>query len=92
MFKKTLSLYRLAVNQGYCRINRHPIDTIQKLAPRDNILMPYFQTHSVPVKDGKLVLFPGWVRHYTRSNMTKENRIITSFDIGAKVEYLSKNN
>lgn len=69
----------------------NPIDTIQKLAPRDNALSPYFQTHKVPIEDGKLVLFPGWIRHFTRSNTSNENRVICSFNIGAKVSYHGKN-
>jgi uncharacterized protein (TIGR02466 family) len=69
----------------------NPIDTIEKLVPRDNRLKPYFHTHRVPISDGKLVLFPGWIRHFTRSNMTNENRIIVSFNIGANVTYHGKN-
>jgi uncharacterized protein (TIGR02466 family) len=65
----------------------NPIDTIEKLQPRDNRLNPYFHTHEVSVKDGKLVLFPGWMRHFTRSNTSKENRIVISCNIGANVTY-----
>jgi uncharacterized protein (TIGR02466 family) len=69
----------------------NPIDTIQKMMPRDNNLAPYYDTHRVKVSDGKLVLFPGWVRHFTRSNLTKENRVIVSFNIGANISYHAKN-
>lgn len=69
----------------------NPLDTIEKLLPRDNQLAPYFQTHRVNVSDGKLVLFPGWLRHYTRSNTSKETRIIMSFNIGANITYHGKN-
>ena len=69
----------------------NPIDTIQKMMPRDNNLAPYYDTHRVPVSDGKLVLFPGWVRHFTRSNTTNENRVIVSFNIGANITYHGKN-
>jgi uncharacterized protein (TIGR02466 family) len=86
------ALYIHATNDMGTLEIENPIDTIQKLSPRDNNLAPYFQTHSVSVKDGKLVLFPGWVRHYTRSNMTKEDRIIASFNIGANIQYHGKNN
>jgi uncharacterized protein (TIGR02466 family) len=86
------ALYIHATNEMGTLEIENPIDTIQKLSPRDNNLAPYFQTHSVPVKDGKLVLFPGWIRHYTRSNMTKEDRIIASFNIGANIHYHGKNN
>lgn len=68
----------------------NPIDTIEKMMPRDNNLAPYYHTHRVNVYDGKLVLFPGWVRHFTRSNMTNENRVIASFNIGANVTYHAK--
>jgi len=70
----------------------NPIDTIEKLAPRDNRLKPYFHTHRVSINDGKLVLFPGWIRHFTRSNLTTDNRIIVSFNIGANVTYNAKDN
>jgi uncharacterized protein (TIGR02466 family) len=69
----------------------NPIDTIEKLQPRDNRLKPYFHTHNVSIKDGKLVLFPGWIRHYTRSNTSKENRVIISCNIGANITYHGKN-
>ncbi len=69
----------------------NPIDTIEKLVPRDNALIPHFQTHRVSISDGKLVLFPGWIRHFTRSNMTKEDRIVVSFNIGANLTYHGKN-
>jgi uncharacterized protein (TIGR02466 family) len=70
----------------------NPIDTIEKLVPRDNNLAPYFNTHRVSISDGKLVLFPGWIRHYTRSNTSNETRIIMSFNIGANITYHGKNN
>jgi uncharacterized protein (TIGR02466 family) len=69
----------------------NPIDTIQKLMPRDNYFFPPQELHKVNVSDGKLVLFPGWVRHFTRSNLTTENRVIVSFDIGANITYHAKN-
>ena len=69
----------------------NPLDTILKLNPNDNRLVPHFDTHKVPVEDGKLVLFPGWVRHFTRSNMSNDDRIIISFNIGANVSYHGKN-
>lgn len=70
----------------------NPLDTIEKLQPRDNNLAPYYHTHHVNVSDGKLVLFPGWVRHFTRSNMTKEDRVIISCNIGANLTYHGKDN
>lgn len=70
----------------------NPIDTIEKLVPRDNALAPYFDTHQIKVQDGRLVMFPGWMRHFTRSNMTKEDRVIMSFNVGATLTYHGKNN
>jgi uncharacterized protein (TIGR02466 family) len=70
----------------------NPIDTINKLAPRDNALAPYFDTHQVKVRDGKLAMFPGWMRHFTRSNMSKQDRVVMSFNIGANVSYHGKDN
>lgn len=69
----------------------NPLDTIEKLQPRDNVFLPYHKTHKVNVKDGKLVLFPGWVRHFTPGNLSNETRIIVSFDIGARITYHAKN-
>jgi uncharacterized protein (TIGR02466 family) len=70
----------------------NPIDTIEKLVPRDNALAPYFDTHRVSVNDGKLVMFPGWMKHFNRSNMTKEDRVVMSFNVGANISYHGKNN
>lgn len=86
------ALYIHASNEMGVLEIENPLDTIEKMMPRDNNLAPYYHTHQINVFDGKLVLFPGWVRHFTRSNMTSENRVIASFNIGANVTYHAKDN
>lgn len=35
----------------------------------------------IPVESGKLVMFPGWIRHKTLINVSKEDRLIISFNV-----------
>lgn len=38
--------------------------------------------HEIEVKDGLMIIFPGWLPHNTKPNESGEDRIIVSFNIG----------
>lgn len=41
----------------------------------------------IPIETGKLIVFPGWLRHFTRQNKSDENRYVLSFNIACTGEY-----
>jgi uncharacterized protein (TIGR02466 family) len=43
---------------------------------------PLLFDHVINVEDGKLVLFPGWMKHKTLKNKTNTDRIVLAFDFG----------
>lgn len=38
--------------------------------------------HEIEVKNGRLVLFPGWMKHFSRENKTQEDRILMAINYG----------
>lgn len=38
--------------------------------------------HEIEVKNGRLVLFPGWMKHFSRPNPTKDDRILMAINYG----------
>ena len=46
---------------------------------------------SIKISTGDLVLFPGWIRHKTKENLSENPRIVMSFNIGYDGKYLSSN-
>lgn len=42
----------------------------------------------IPISTGDLVLFPGWVRHKTETNLSDHERIVISYNIGYDGKYL----
>lgn len=46
---------------------------------------------SIKVSTGDLVLFPGWVRHKTKENLSNQPRIVISYNINYDGKYLSSN-
>lgn len=68
----------------------NPLEMIVGKQPRDYLHKPYLYTETITVKSGNLVMFPGWLRHHTRSNMTKENRYVFGFNIGAWQQFMPK--
>jgi len=46
---------------------------------------------SIKISTGDLVLFPGWVRHKTKENLSGHPRIVMSFNINYDGKYLSSN-
>lgn len=67
-----------------------PLEMVQGKMPRDFLHKPYLYTETISVNPGKLVMFPGWLRHHTRSNMTNENRYVLGFNIGAWLNFMPK--
>ena len=43
---------------------------------------PSMFEHEIDVADGKLILFPGWLKHKTLKNKTDTDRIVVAFDFG----------
>ena len=62
-----------------------PLETIRGQMPFDaeQGYRPYIPVEEIKVETGKLVIFPGWLRHHVRSNMSNNNRLIVGFNIGA---------
>ena len=46
---------------------------------------------AIKVSTGDLVLFPGWVRHKTKENLSNRSRVVMSFNINYDGKYLSSN-
>jgi uncharacterized protein (TIGR02466 family) len=40
----------------------------------------FYTKFSMPIKQGYLYLFPGWLEHYTEENTAQEKRIVISFN------------
>lgn len=68
----------------------HPLETLLACQPFEFDLEPRHYDHVVNVFSGKLVLFPGWLRHRTQVNTSSENRLILGVNIGCQgsVSYL----
>lgn len=64
-----------------------PLEMVKGKMPYDFQHKPYLYTESITVKSGKLVLFPGWLRHHVRSNRTNQNRVVIGLNVGTWVEF-----
>lgn len=51
---------------------------------------PYLHSEAMQVHDGKIIMFPGYLMHHVRSNMSGSNRIVIGFNFGLSWEYKSK--
>lgn len=67
-----------------------PLETTRGQMPYDHAFRPYLPVEEIKVETGKLVMFPGWLRHHVRSNMSNNNRLIVGFNIGAWRQWLPK--
>jgi len=67
-----------------------PLETTRGQMPYDHAFRPYLPVEEIKVETGKLIMFPGWLRHHVRSNMSKNNRLIIGFNIGAWRQWLPK--
>lgn len=43
----------------------------------------------VDVEDGSIIMFPGWVKHYSQPNLSNKERVVIAFNFGVD-EYFSK--
>jgi uncharacterized protein (TIGR02466 family) len=68
----------------------HPLELVEGKMPRDYTHSPLLFTEQIKVEPGKLILFPGWLRHHTRSNMSPETRCVVGFNAGCWLDFLPK--
>jgi uncharacterized protein (TIGR02466 family) len=68
----------------------HPLELVEGKMPRDYSYSPLLFTEQIKVEPGKLVMFPGWLRHHTRSNMTQESRYVVGFNAGCWLNFMPK--
>lgn len=68
----------------------NPLEIAEGRMPRDYSYNPLLLVEKIKVTPGKLVLFPGWLGHHTRSNMSKENRYVLGFNLGAWLDFKPK--
>lgn len=63
----------------------HPLETILKCQPYEFDFKPKtIFNHEVKSETGKLILFPGYLRHGTLPNLTDESRIVLGLNIGCE--------
>lgn len=67
-----------------------PLSTVKGKMPHDFEHRPYLYTEQIKVKAGKLIMFPGWLYHHTRSNLSQQNRYVLGFNFGAWIDFKSK--
>lgn len=76
-------------NQGDLYLES-PLEHVEGRMPRDYAHSPLLLVEKIKVSPGKIVLFPGWLDHHTRSNNSNENRIVIGFNLGAWLDYKPK--
>jgi uncharacterized protein (TIGR02466 family) len=60
-----------------------PAELVLSRAPNNKVKgTPKRFNHEIEVKNGRLVLFPGWMKHLSRPNTTQENRILMAINFG----------
>jgi uncharacterized protein (TIGR02466 family) len=62
----------------------NPLDLLLGRMPWENDFGPVNLDHEVSINDGKLVLFPGWLKHRTLVNKTDNNRLVIGMNIGCQ--------
>jgi uncharacterized protein (TIGR02466 family) len=63
----------------------NPLDLVLGKSPRQvDSLTPTRLNYEVESKSGKLVLFPGWMKHFTRPNPTDEIRMSMAVNFGCQ--------
>ena len=61
----------------------NPMELLLGRMPWENQEQKYLTfDHEIDVCDGKLVLFPGWLKHRTKFNLIDENRIVIGINFG----------
>jgi uncharacterized protein (TIGR02466 family) len=69
-----------------------PLGLVKGKMPHDFLYKPYQYIEKIEVKPGKLVMFPGWLAHHTKSNLSKSSRYVLGFNFGAWVDFKQKPN
>ncbi len=63
----------------------NPLDLVLGKSPiNSDAQLPTRFNHEVEALDGKLVLFPGWMKHFTRPNPTDEVRMSMAVNFGCQ--------
>jgi len=61
----------------------NPLDLIIGKSPLDKKeMVPSRFHHEIEAKSGKLILFPGWMKHFTKENNTNDIRISMALNFG----------
>ena len=60
----------------------HPLETLLACQPYDFDEKPKHFDSIVEAKTGKLVLFPGWLKHKTQINNSDQTRLVIGINIG----------
>lgn len=63
----------------------HPLELVLGYQPYTNDMPDLLLQHSVPPESGKLLLFPGYLKHRVEENTLDDYRIIIGFDITHRV-------
>jgi uncharacterized protein (TIGR02466 family) len=76
-------VYYLKTQEGADSITFHdPRPSVETIAPRyRNTNRFNAMEHAIPVRTGRIVIFPSWLVHSVRGNMSDEIRISISFNI-----------
>lgn len=67
-----------------------PMQMVKGRMPYDWEKRPYLYTEEIPVEQGKLIMFPGWLMHHVRSNRSDTARIVIGFNFGLSWTYKSR--
>jgi len=67
-----------------------PNQMIKGRSPYDWQYKPYLYTEEITVSPGKIVMFPGYLMHHTRSNKSNQSRYVFGFNFGLSWTYKSK--
>lgn len=68
----------------------HPLDTVLSCQPYEFDFKPKLFDYEIKSETGKLVLFPGYLKHKTQLNPSNDLRLVIGFNIGCRgqVNYL----
>lgn len=67
-----------------------PTHFCKERMPYDWNKKPYVFTHEIAAEAGKLVMFPGYLMHHVRSNLSDSNRIAFGFNFGVSWKYVPR--
>jgi len=65
----------------------NPLEIVLGKQPLNLKYGPTIFTKQIQIKPGKLVMFPGWLRHHSKANNTDYKRMCISFNYGANIFY-----